>query len=262
MFLPLLLAAAPPAPAPPAAAPDPVVIALVAGEDGRQCLPDHSLCLDVPGDAESNDNGLMLTAPDTGKTDDLALPFGRDDGQTLRLWPHLVVLPREDGAAVDARHYLMGVVVSVSSAYSGGGGAGSRLHLVRLDTTPSTTRLGDEVLDVVWDSSLIIRACFSEQDMKDRREACHDEYRFTGTLAAGPADAGAMPALTYRSVATAYPRGARRSQDNSGVRLAAADLVHETDPECSHERTLRYNPATSRYEMDRPAPDCSDYTTP
>ena len=68
--------------------------------------------------------------------------------------------------------------------------------------------------------------------------------------------------LTYRSVATAYPRTSRRSQDNSELRLQAADLVRETDPRCSYERTLRYNPATSRYEMDRPAPDCSDYTTP
>ena len=34
-----------------------------------------------------------------------------------------------------------------------------------------------------------------------------------GTLSAGPAEAGEFPALTYRAVATAYPRTARRSPD-------------------------------------------------
>ena len=34
------------------------------------------------------------------------------------------------------------------------------------------------------------------------------------------------------------------------------------DPECSYTRTLRYNPASERYEMDRVAPDCSSYTVP
>ncbi len=90
MLLPLLIAAAQPA-----AAPDPVVIALVAGEGERKCLPDKSLCLDVPGDA--SDGGLVLTAPQTGETDDLALPFGRDGHQTLNLWPHLIALPSPEG---------------------------------------------------------------------------------------------------------------------------------------------------------------------
>jgi hypothetical protein len=257
MLLPLLIAAAQPA----AAAPDSVVIALVAGEGERKCLPDKSLCLDLPGSAEA-DGGLVLTAPTRADARDLPLPFGRDDGQSFGLWPYLIAVPSHDDAPADARQYLMGIVVSYTTMYSGGGGNGSRLHLLRLDTTPSNTRIGDEVLDVVWDSSLMIRACFSEQDMKDRREACHDDYSFTGTLSAGPIEAGELPVLAYGAVATAYPRGARRSGDNSGLRLKAGDLVHEKDPECSYDRTLRYNPATSRYEMDRPAPECSDYTTP
>ncbi|OWQ92401.1 hypothetical protein [Sphingopyxis witflariensis] len=253
MFWALLIAAAQPA-----AVADPVVIALVAGEGERKCLPDKSLCLDVPG---GSDGGLVLTAPNAGESEDLALPYSRD-GQTLNLWPYLIAVPSPDAMASDSRQYLMGIVVSTSAMYSGGGGNGSRLHLLRLDTTPSNTQLGDEVLDVVWDSSLMIRACFSEQEMKDRREACHDDYNFTGALLAGPVEVGELPVLTYRAVATAFPRTARRSSDNSKLRLKAADLVHAKDSACSYERTLRYNPATSRYEMDRPAPDCSDYTTP
>ena len=124
------------------------------------------------------------------------------------------------------------------------------------------SRLAGEVLDTVWNSSLMIRACFSEEDLRDRLGACHDDYRFAATLAAADDDGGELPALTYRAVATAYPQTARRSEDGSGQRLTRADLSHWRDPECSYVRILRYNPATSRYEMERPAPDCSAYTTP
>lgn len=261
MLLPLLIAAA----APVMAAPDPVVIALVADEAGRQCLPDRSLCLELPRDEASGEaGGLLLSAPATGGADDsaFALPYSEGDGQTLALWPHLIAVPPHTEAAPDAHQYLMGVVVGTSTMYSGGGGNGSRLHLLRLDTTPTSTRLGDEVLDVVWDSSLMIRACFSEADMQDRHEACHDEYGFKASLAGAPADGAELPALTYRAAASTYPRGVRRSADNGALKLQKADLVRAPDPECSYERGLHYNPATSRYEMDRPAPDCSDYTTP
>jgi len=108
----------------------------------------------------------------------------------------------------------------------------------------------------------MIRACFSEKDMKDRLEACHDEYDFGATLAAAPAGADAFPTLSYRAVATAFPRTSRRSTDNSEKPLERADLVRAQDPACTYDRILRYDPATARYEMDRPAPDCSDYTTP
>lgn len=256
MLLPLLIAAA---------VPDPVVVALVADEAGRQCLPDRSLCLALPQDAESGEAGdLRLSAPGTESAADgsFALPYAGDDGQSLALWPHLIAVPPHAEATPGTRQYLMGVIVGTSTMYSGGGGNGGRLHLLRLDTTPTSTRLGDEVLDVVWDSSLMIRACFSEADMKDRREACHDEYGFTATLTAAPSDGAELPALTYRPAASTYPRGVRRSADNGGLKLAPADLVRAPDPECSYERVLHYNPATARYEMDRPAPDCSDYTTP
>lgn len=260
MLLPLLIAAAAPA----TAAPDPVV-ALVGKEGERQCLPDGSLCLEIPLDEASGEAGdLRLSAPgiESAADSSFALPYTGDDGQSLALWPHLVAVPPPADAAPGYRQYLMGVIVGTSTMYSGGGGNGGRLHLLRLDTTPTSTRLGDEVLDVVWDSSLMIRACFSEADMKDRREACHDEYGFTATLTAAPSDGAELPALTYRAAASTYPRGVRRSADNGGLKLAPADLVRAPDPECSYARVLHYNPATSRYEMDRPAPDCSDYTTP
>ncbi|MGL3823534.1 hypothetical protein [Sphingopyxis sp. R3-92] len=254
MLWTLLIAAAQPA-----VVADPAVIALVAGEGNQLCLPDKSLCFDLPAPEVG---GHLQVASPGGEAGDWSLPFVPNEGDALTLWPHLIAVPPHDGAAPESRQYLIGVVTTQSAMYSGGGGSGSRLHLLRLDTSPSMIDVGDEVLDVVWDSSLLIRACFSEKDMEDRLGACHDDYGFKATLTVAPHDGGELPALTYRSFATAYPQTSRRTEDNSGQKLKKSDLAQWSDPECSYTRTLRYNPATSRYEMDRPAPDCSSYTTP
>lgn len=251
MLLALLLAAAAPADGP--------VIALVKGEGDRQCLPDRSLCLELPAteDGTASAAELIVTSPTEGSSTNAALP-AFTDAEKQELWPHLIAVKSDDGAP----RYLVGILGRVNAMYSGGGGSATRLHLFEFGTAPGATGLGEEVLNVVWDGSLMIRACFSEEDMKDRLEACHDEYDFKATLTAAPDDGGWLPALTYGSVATSYPRTSKRSEDNSAIKLKRADLVRAQDPTCTYQRVLRYNPATSRYEMDRPAPDCSDYTTP
>ncbi len=249
------------------AAPDSVIVDLVAGEGKQHCLPDRRLCFELAAAEGGGDlpGNLLVSSPSSGDAEKitLSLPAGFGDGRTLELWPKLIPVPRasDDGARTGVE-YLVGVIVKESTMYSGGGGSGGRLHLLRFGMAPHATALGGEVLDIVWDSSLSIRACFSEQDMKDRRGVCHDEYEFTGSLTAAANDGGELPSLTYRSVATAYPQTSRRSEDNSGQKLKASDLNPWRDTECSYVRVLRYNPATSRYEMDRPAPDCSSYTTP
>ena len=265
MFLSILIAAAAPAAGSAVAAPDNVVVQLVTGEGDRHCLPDKSLCFELAkadGDADVADN-LIVTSPASGKVGTVSLPYGADGGQGLELWPNLVAVPKggEAGSA-DRSEYLVGVITEQRTMYSGGGGSGGAVHLLRLARTPTNIAFGGEVLDVEWDSSLMIRACFSEKDMQDRLGACHDEYSFKGVLAGAPDDGGELPSLTYRSFATAYPQTSRRTEDNSGQKLKKSDLAQWSDPECSYTRTLRYNPATARYEMDRAAPDCSVYTTP
>lgn len=266
MFWTLLMAAAQPVAdsAMSDAAADPVIVTLVAGEGDAQCLPDRSLCLELPGGDDGSPSPLLISSPASGDAAkiSLSLPYGTD-GRALSLWPNIIPVPgtSEDGTRLPPE-YLVGVIEEVRTMYSGGGGSGGRLHLLRLGMAPHAVALGDEVLDVVWDSSLLIRACFSEKDMEDRRGACHDDYGFKATLTAAPNDGGELPSLTYRSFATAYPQTSRRTEDNSGQKLKKSDLVQWTDPECSYTRTLHYNPATSRYEMGRAAPDCSSYTTP
>ncbi|WP_447764548.1 hypothetical protein [Sphingopyxis panaciterrae] len=267
MFLTLMLAAAQPVAASAPSAADPVIVDLVAGEEGQHCLPGKDICFELPETKDSGDlpTTLLVSFPTSGDTEKTSfpLPSFSDDPQGLRLWPHLVAVHRGDkGDGRQGLEFLVGLVTEQRAMYSGGGGSGSRLHLLRFGMAPHAIALGAEVLDVEWDSSLMIRACFSEQDMKDRLGACHDEYSFTGTLAAVKADGGELPALTYRTFAKAYPQTSRRTDDNSAKRLKKSDLSDWKDPECSYERLLRYNPGTARYEMDRPVPDCSDYTTP
>jgi len=253
MMLSLILAAAAAGPA--ASGPDPM-IALVAGEGGSQCLPDRSLCLDIPAveDGEATEAVLRVSTPGA-ESASLPLP-DLGEAETVRLWPHLIA----SGSGV--RHYLVGILTGQSTMYSGGGGSASQLHLLELDGAPAAPMLGGEALLVPWEASLMIRACFSEEDMKDRLEACHDEYDFGATLAVASMGGGTFPTLSYRAVATAFPRTSRRSTDNSVKPLTRADLVRARDPACTYDRVLRYDSAISRYEMDRPAPDCSDYTTP
>jgi hypothetical protein len=258
MMMPLILAAAAANSAATDTAASGPMIALVAGEDGSQCLPDRSLCLDIPAVEDGDAAAAVLRVSSPG-VEEASLPLpDLGEAQTVTLWPRLIA-GRNEGAAP---RYLVGILTGQSSMYSGGGGSASQLHLLELDRRAAAPALGGEALVVPWEGSLLIRACFSEEDMKDRLEACHDEYDFGATLAAAPAGRGVFPTLSYRAVATAFPRTSRRSMDNSDKPLKRADLVRAQDPACTYDRVLRYDLATSRYEMDRPAPDCSDYTTP
>src|SRR3546814_662216 len=146
--------------------------------------------------------------------------------------------------------------------YSGGGGSASQLHLLELDGARAAPALGGEVLVVPWEASLMIRACFSEEDMKDRLEACHDEYDFGATLAVASMGGGAFPTLSYRVVATAFPRTSRRSTDNSEKPLTRADPVRAQHPVCTYARVLRYAPPPTRHKIQRPPPACSSHTSP
>ncbi len=240
------------------------------GTDGPHCLADKSLCLRIVHGEERAEfpPELQLIRPATAAGSDtvsaIPLPFAPGEREWLTLWPQLLMLPGT-AAAPEGRPeaLLIGVLTSYSTMYSGGGGEATRLHLFEVSRAYGSPRLAGERLAIPYTSSLMIRACFSEHDFKDRHGACHDEYRFSAELGltAGPTGSS-MPQLTYRTSAETFPRSASRSADGSGVRLTRADLVWQADPECSYSRQLRFNPASERYEMDRPAPDCSEFTAP
>jgi hypothetical protein len=183
---------------------------------------------------------------------------------TLSVWDQAIRLPLPSDVAGMASAYLIGIVHEQRTMYSGGGGSGARLTLHELVLgNDGSSRLGREVASLPWRGSLIIRACFNEADGERRRGACHDEYAFGGNVTIVGNEDGQFPELRFATQATAYPQTARRGEDsNAEAPLTASDLSHWRDPECSYTRTLRFNPASERYEMDRIAPDCSSYTVP
>lgn len=191
--------------------------------------------------------------------------MGFDSGR-LTVWPQIIRLaPPVDGAEAG---YLIGMLRGYSTMYSGGGGSADRLELYELFVGGGAPHVTKQVLDLPYAANLLIRACFSESDMEDRRGACHDEYDFGAVLALAPqhrrgAEPVQLPDLSYRTTATAYPNFVRRNADSlERGRLRSSDLVRSNDATCSYARTLRFNPASERYEMNEPAPECSDFTVP
>ena len=173
-----------------------------------------------------------------------------DDDPSFSLWPSLI---RFEGGV------LAGVETHARAMYSGGGANSTTLHLIAF--LPG--QLPFEVLSVAYSANVMIRACFSERDLKHRAGACHDLYSFDATIIPEEAVAGGMPLLHYRSEATSFPGPVSRSRDSrDGKPLRKGDLVEATDPQCSYYRLYRFDPEARGYLPDAPLPDCSDYTEP
>ena len=216
--------------------------------DDRACTADGAWCVGLVQDEEPVVRPIVRAAG--------ALPLGleaSDDAvETFQPWTRLARLP--DGG------FLAGVEVGLSSMYSGGGGQATELRLYRLDANGDAGEA--PVLAVPIRGSLTIRACFSEEDMKQRAGACHDEYGFDATLTAA-GEAGDMPVFDYVTTATAYPRGVSRSEDSlEKPPLKPADLVTVRDPKCSYSRRFTFDASAGEYRPDSTLPDCSDYTVP
>jgi hypothetical protein len=261
LVLALTLTQAVPDPAPPAAqttedsAGDRQVPLLVNKDDpGRACTADARWCVSL-AQAEDGD-AQILPVIRAGAAPGPSDPPPSEDAsanETYAVWPSLVLL-KQGG-------FLAGVETRTSTAYSGGGGSGTELRLFRIAADGQAA--AKPVLTVAVDGSLLIRACFGEKDMKQRRGACHDEYRFSGALSLARETAAGLPILAYATDAQAYPRGVSRFADSTTMpRLKKSDLVYARDPECSFTRQFRFDPATGTYAPDAALPDCSAYTAP
>lgn len=210
-------------------------------------------CTTTEAEADTTHEGLRLsggpmdTAHATYAFSDLP---DFDQETTVHLWPNLI---RWDGGV------LAGVETAVRAMYSGGGASSSTLHLIAF--LPGQPPL--RVLSVPYNASVLIRACFSERDMKQRAGACHDEYSFAASLLTSGTSVAGLPVLRYRSKATSFPGRVSRSQDSlAGRPLRQRDIVTVTDPRCSYQRQYRFDPQARSYLPDKPLPDCSDYTVP
>ena len=241
------------------AAPQPItsVLTLLAADEGRRaCSSDNRWCVSLA--KETDDEGirrpiLRRAGERIGAAGDEADPVddvGADE--TYVVWPKLIVLG--DGS------FLAGVETRLSTTYSGGGGSATELRLFRV--TRDGAAVGAPVLTLPVRASLLIRACFSEEDLEKRAEACHDEYGFTGQVGVEASGSGTPP-ITYATQAWAFPRGVSRDADSTTRGpLQPADLVREPDKVCSFSRRFEFDDATKTYLPDRPLPDCSAYTVP
>lgn len=233
---------------------------------GPLCSAALALCIDlVPAEEGLPPHLLVKTGSGDGqRSDNLDLPgLASDDQATLALWDQAITVPPAEGGDPHHGDLLIGLRSTTSTPYSGGGAQATRLHLLHLSLQYGSPRLNGEVVDVPLSSNVLIRACFSEADMRQRAGACHDEYRSGAAITLTGAVADGMPVLGYAIVAESYPGGVSRQEDSLAKgRLRKSDLVWSRDEACSFETTFAFNPTTRRYEASEPGPDCSDYDVP
>lgn len=170
------------------------------------------------------------------------------EAEPYRVMPWTQIVEQVDG------HWLVGTLTTQSAYYSGGRASNVTLTLYEVAAGVAEP---PAVLDTLVSGSVMIRACFSETDMRDRAGACHDEYEFRGTLTLDPATSSGRPRFRLVTAARAYPRGVTRDGDNSGTRLTRRDLVWTRDPACSYARLFAWT--GKAYAPDRAEPDCSQY---
>jgi hypothetical protein len=198
-------------------------------------------------------------------------PKGGFDRGWLRLWPNIIRV--KTGEKESSKEIILfGVVEGLSTMYSGGGAQSEILTLYRLPRHSLTKKPLDNaqlpftpVLSFPLSGHVMIRACFSEKDMKLRRNICHDFYDFDANLTLGPkVSPNGYPELMLKAEATAQPGLSRRSEDNtSGMkRLTKAEAKEAVDEDCTFTRIARFDEKTQAYVFDTPLPDCSDYTVP
>ncbi|HZX76975.1 hypothetical protein [Lysobacter sp.] len=236
--------------------------------DPEHCTADRKWCAAIDIDEAGGATLKLYDGSQPEGARPILHPIGNEEGASHTVWPWIVRLAAADlpsnppyGPGGAGEGLILGIEKHVSTGYSGGGASATTLSLLLATPDFAGGLRFEPVLDVPVGGSALIRACFSEEDITQRAGACHDEYTFQGrlTLEAGLG----MPRFRYATQATSFPGNVSRYEDSlANVPLTERDLVRAVDRECSYRRLLRFNPATCRYEFDRPAPDCSAFTEP
>ena len=243
------------------------------GPDGpeRYCTADGQWCVQaLPSAGEGQPASLEVAerADAEGEPQMRYVPIDVVDDGDLRVWPFIVRLAPGAGAdqavadpqQAALQNVLVGGLVEARAMYSGGGADASTLQLSLVRHLQDDIQVDDDVLTVPWLGNAMIRACFSEQDIKQRAGACHDEYSFEAELALAT-EGQDMPVLRYRTEASNYPAGVSPQRDSLAKgRLTKKDLRTEQDAQCSYTRTFRFT--SGAYQPDQPLPECSAYTEP
>lgn len=227
-----------------------LVAATTAEGSTTQCTADGEWCIAI--EAEEQDAVAVVRARRADATTRVQLahvPEGSDyDRTNASIWPFIVRL--------SGRGVMFGIIGTDRIMYSGGGAYNSILSIYRLQAGEAPHLAAE--LD--WNAGGLIRACFSEQDHRDRRGACHFEYDYSANLTLAPEGGPNAPAFRYRVISTSFPGTASRNEGwISGKRLLKRDLARVTDPTCSFTRLLKISSETATYAFNEPLPDCSDF---
>ncbi len=233
----------PPAPPPTAAAADQAGNRLeaLAQTGERFCTADGSWCLDA--------DALTYTADGSVRSLEIV-----DPDQERGVWPFAVFVgPNND-------HALFGVTAIERQMFSGGGASSTTLTLYE---AVSHSTAVEPVLAVPLESSALVRACFGESDIRDRLEACHDEYSFIAALNLAPDTTSGHPRFVYVAEAATYPGPLSLTEDSSrAAPLRRSDLVWARNDACSFRRIMVLNEDAAHYMPIEPMPDCPDFLRP
>jgi hypothetical protein len=164
------------------------------------------------------------------------------------MWPNIIV---SQGSAI------IGVIETDTQSYSGGGGSAEHLVLFKVADGSAT-----EIARLPYSGSIMIRACFSEENTAARAGACHDQYEFVSRVRLDDTVTSGASQIVLETAAATYPGRVTRQADSlERPALAPADLVWAADEMCSFRRTYHAT-ASGPYLPDTELPACTDYLEP
>lgn len=202
--------------------------------DTTRCTHDGQWCVD--------ENGFRH-----GET--TFAPAARDRAEPTP-WPYALRVASQEAP-------LLGMLWRTSDSYSGGGASETVLVLYRF-----VGGRAEPVLEVLQAGDALIRACFSETDVRARRQACHDDYRFSSHISLDPTNASGWPVLRYETQAETFPGRVSRTGDSAERGpLTDFDLIWAKDEDCSTMRAFSWDTAANAYAPNAPLPECTDYLT-
>ena len=238
--------------------------------ESERCVPGLRVCFSLTTPDGLDQRVLNVRdldrRTDTGAPVVDAVPLQSDahENAVVRLWSLAVLSsPKTDNKPRNGNsdHWLMiGMLATDSAMTSGGFENVSRLWLYRVGWAGDGKPYALQMLSVPFTAHRSTKVCFDAEDEQQRAGACHDELEYEAALILDPANASGLPVFDYRAFAGTYPNDIPlRSGEKASARLTKADLVRRQDPDCTYRRKVAFNPATVRYEFDRPGPACADY---
>lgn len=232
-----------------------------AGQRDERCMSGTNLCFSVIRADPGADPQLRIRdAVRPGAAGEEAVPIDLDalaKGLELSIWPLAIRRTPFEEADAAGESMFIGVLARERFVYSGGYAHLSSLWLYRVDNAGTGKAVVRQILSVPFDAGQSLRACFNERDALRRADACLNETKLETTLLLDEANDDPMPKLVYRTSFRSYPGDIPlRAPGEEPDQITESDKVWAQHSACSYSRNLAWNPATARYEFDRPAPDC------